>query len=95
MRVRRKQVVINILNALKYPKEYIVDCSLISSWDSLVHKKIIKSKEELEKKLGEEDKDVLVREGIISVNLLLIKDRMENFESLKIIVELLEENVCI
>lgn len=31
MRVNGKQMVFNILNALKYPKEDIVDCSLISS----------------------------------------------------------------
>lgn len=53
MSLNGKNVVFNILSAFKYHEEDITDCSLISSWDSLIHNKIIKSKDELEKKLGE------------------------------------------
>lgn len=37
MKVNGKQVVFNVLNALKYQEEDVVDYSLISRWDSLIH----------------------------------------------------------
>lgn len=53
-------MVFNILSALKYLEEDIVDYSLIFSWVSIFHKQFIKSNGELEKKLGEKDKNELV-----------------------------------
>lgn len=35
MKVNVQQVVFNVLNALKYPKEEFVNCSLISSWEKM------------------------------------------------------------
>lgn len=55
---------------------------------SLVNKKIMKSKEELEQNLSEKDKHESVRECIISGHLLPIKARMENFKTLEISIEL-------
>lgn len=55
MRFNGTQVVFNVLNRLKYPNEDIYDYSLISNWDSLVHKHI-KSGYELESYMGEQEK---------------------------------------
>lgn len=59
-------MVFNILSALKYLEEDIIDYSLIFSWVSIFHKQFIKSNGELEKKLCEKDKNELVGKGIIS-----------------------------
>lgn len=48
MRVNGQQVVFNLLSALNYPEEDYVDCSLISSWETMVHKSLIKSSKNLE-----------------------------------------------
>lgn len=78
-RVNGQQVIFNILNALKFPEEYIIDCSLISRWDPLVYKKVLKSNDELDKELGEKDKYELIRECIINGHLLPIDGMMEHF----------------
>lgn len=49
----------NIINALKYPNEDIANYSLISSWNSLIHKQLINSKDGLENELGDIEKKEL------------------------------------
>lgn len=61
-----QQVVFNILNACKYLEEGVIDCSLISSWDSLNHKQLIQDNDELWKELGELDKEELKKDNILS-----------------------------
>lgn len=65
MRVSRKPMVFNVLNELKYLEKDITYCSLISSQDSLVQKQFIKGRDDLEQELGKEDKNVLVKEGLM------------------------------
>lgn len=37
----------NVLNALKYPKEVVVDCLLNSSWETIIQKQLMDKNKEL------------------------------------------------
>ncbi|XP_050896088.1 uncharacterized protein LOC127102800 [Lathyrus oleraceus] len=81
---------------LKDPGTFIIPCNIGDSYvigNYLILEKVIKSNDELEKELGEKDKDELIRECIISVPLLLIDGRMEHFETLEIKAESVKHNV--
>lgn len=67
------------------------DCSLISSWDSLVHQLIIKSKEGLEQEVGKEDNNALVRKDIICGSHLPLEERDEHFLTSDITSELVKK----
>ena len=64
MRVNGQQVVFNVLNALKYPEEEVADCSMISSWEGIIHKNLLKTSDVLEQELGKLEKP-WPQEGII------------------------------
>lgn len=53
----------------------------------------MKSNDELEKELGEKDKDELIRENIISGSLLPIDGRMKYFETMEITNDMVEHNI--
>ena len=64
MRVNGQQVVFNVLNALQYPEEDVADCSMISSWEGIIHKNLLKTSDALEQELGKLEKQG-PQEGII------------------------------
>ncbi|XP_050878278.1 uncharacterized protein LOC127082091 [Lathyrus oleraceus] len=66
VRVNGHQVVFNILNALQYPEEDVVECSMISSWEGIIHKNLLKSNNVLEQELGKLEKEDVQHDGIIS-----------------------------
>lgn len=66
MRVNGQQVLFNVLNELQYPKEEVVDCLMISSWDNIIHKNMVKSSNILEQELGKLNEEVVKKEGILS-----------------------------
>lgn len=65
-RVNGHQVVFNILNALQYPEEDVVECSMISSWEGIIYKNLLKSNNVLEQELGKLEKEDVQHDGIIS-----------------------------
>ena len=62
MRVNGQQVVFNVLNALQYPDEDVADCSLISSWEGIIHKTMLKSSNVLTQELGKLEKEDISQE---------------------------------
>lgn len=64
MRADGQQKVFN--NSLKYLEEEVVNCFLISSWDSLINKQFIRDNDELEKYLDKLEKEELKKEHIVS-----------------------------
>lgn len=80
-----QQVVFNILNALQYPKEEVVDCSLISSCENVVHNNLIKCNN-LEPDLGKLEKDKSINEGILSGPLNKSEETRKPMEILEITI---------
>lgn len=65
MRVNGQDVVFNVFNALKYSEEEVVDCSMISCWENISHKNLLKSNNILEKESRnlnkkDEEKEVII-----------------------------------
>lgn len=86
MRGNGKYIVFNILNALEYLEEEVVDCSLICIWEMVVHKNLTKCKNNLEQELGKLDKDEPLDEGILSGPLHKSKETREPTETFKITI---------
>ncbi|XP_058725984.1 uncharacterized protein LOC131597296 [Vicia villosa] len=63
MRVNGQKMVFNVLNALQYPEEEIADCSMISCWDGIIHKSLLKTTDVLTQEMGKV-KEVL-QDGIM------------------------------
>lgn len=63
MRVNAHQVVFNVLNALYYPEDDLANCSIISSWERIIHKNLLKISNVLEQELGKLEKDEIQDEG--------------------------------
>ncbi|XP_058751568.1 uncharacterized protein LOC131624648 [Vicia villosa] len=81
MRVNGQQVVFNVMNALQYPEEEVADCLMISYWDRIVHKSLLKSIDVLTQELGKV-KEIL-QEGIMygPMNQSVVKkEHMEEFD---------------
>lgn len=43
MRVNVQQIIFNVLKALQYPEEEVADYSMISGWENIVHKNLLKN----------------------------------------------------
>ncbi|KAI5412153.1 hypothetical protein KIW84_057000 [Lathyrus oleraceus] len=54
------------LEPIKYPEEDVVECSMISSWEGIIHKNLLKSNNVLEQELGKLEKEDVQHDGIIS-----------------------------
>lgn len=92
MRLNVQQVVFNAVNYLKYSLEGVVDCLLISSWETLIHKYFIKHNDKLGKKLGWLEKDELKKEGILGGTLQPPKGWVNNYKTLEFTAELIKGN---
>lgn len=62
IRVNGHQFVFNVLYSLKYPDEEITECSLISSWDTLILKQLLKGTDMLRCDIKElRNKDIIIK----------------------------------
>lgn len=66
MRVNEQQVVFNVLNVFQYLDEEVVYCLMISSWENIIYKNLLKSSNVLGQELGNLDKYDNEHDGIIS-----------------------------
>lgn len=65
MRFNGQQVEFNVLNALQYSEEDVAVCSMIYSWEGMVHKILLQSSNVLEQELGKLEKEEAQHEEIL------------------------------
>lgn len=80
MRVNGKQVVFNVLKALQYPEEEMANCSMISSWEGMIHRNLLKQTDFLTQELKKQEESIVPEEAHILENLLTEKELQDSAE---------------
>lgn len=82
-----------MLNSLQYPEKDVDECSMISIWEIIIHKNLLKTSNMLEQELGKLEKEDVQNDGIIIGTLLNPHIPEEPVEVLEVSTVLKKQNL--
>lgn len=81
-------MVFNVLKALQYPEEELANCSMISSWEGMIHRSLLKQTDVLAQDLKQQEESTIPEEVHILENLIAEKEQHDSSEEKPICLEL-------